>query len=187
MKKITTLMTMALICAAITLSCSKPKDGKDGASGPAGPKGDKGEQGPAGPQGVEGNAGVMMYTYGERTFYQAAQYNYPVNSVNPAKSLIYAYYLPSGSATWCFAPGIFLHGYEVRCYINPNSFNVSLFNYPAGTHHTAEVTWEEFRLVVVPIPDANITQLATAPASTSKGTLDYTNYAEVAKYYGLPE
>jgi hypothetical protein len=40
------------------------------------------------------------------------------------------------------------------------------------------ITFEAFRIIIVPIPESNIIA-KSAPA------VDFTNYAEVAKYYGL--
>jgi len=183
MKKIIQLSTMALICAAILFSCTKPKDGIDGKNGT------DGAPGAQGPQGTPGNAGVMMYTYGTKTFTSAAYYYYPA-TLDIDKYLIYAYYQTSASTTgWFFAQGLNINPlYEIVSYIYNYSFAVSLRNVPEnGSYYPNAVTWLGFRIVVVPIPDANITTLATAPASASKGALDYSNYAAVAKYYGLPQ
>jgi hypothetical protein len=56
-----------------------------------------------------------------------------------------------------------------------------LHNPGTTTLYPTKVTWYGFKILVVPIPAANITEVKGAPA------VDYSNYAEVAKYYGLPE
>ena len=185
MKKIIQLSTMALICAALLFSCTKPKDGIDGKNGKDGTDGAKGEQGP---QGTPGNAGVMMYTYGSRVINYGTYYNYPA-TLDIDKYLIYAYYKPYSGDPWRFAPGFNTSPlYQVVCYIYSTRLAVDLRNVPEnGSAYSTPTTWLGFRIVVVPIPDANITTLATAPASASKGALDYSNYAAVAKYYGLPQ
>ena len=107
MKKIIRFSTMALICAAILFSCTKPEDGKDGAQGPAGPAGPAGTNGTngatgatgaQGPVGEAGNAGVMMYTWGERSFTTyTAYYEIPITKEEAGKSLFYAYYTMSSA------------------------------------------------------------------------------------------
>ena len=63
---------------------------------------------------------------------------------------------------------------------------ISLYR-PNGSVYTTPVTWAAFRIIVVPIPANNITPLAaTLSAGSKSATLDYSNYNEVAKYYGLP-
>jgi len=202
MKKIIQFSTMALICAAILFSCSKPEDGKDGAQGPAGPAGPAGTNGtngatgpagpagpvgPVGPIGEAGNAGVIMYTYGSRTFDRSTTYSsIPLTREEAGKSLFYAYYTTSPTAGyWFTVPSINnASGYQiVSAFTLDDDDNwmceITLYNFPAGGLYTPDVTWAAFRVIVVPIPDANIFAKSAAP--------DYSNYAEVAKYYGLPE
>jgi hypothetical protein len=68
MKNFRLFATVLILGMAVLCSCSK-----DGAQGPQGEQGEQGvqgaqgEQGEQGVQGAQGNAGVMMYTYGERT------------------------------------------------------------------------------------------------------------------------
>jgi len=182
MKKIIQLSTMALICAAILFSCTKPEDGAQGPAGPAGPKGETGATG------ATGNAGVMMYSYGEREFTYATYYYYPA-TLDIDKYLVYAYYQTLSSPGWFFAQGLNISPrYEVVCYIYNYSFGISLRNVPEnGSYYPNTVTWEGFRIVVVPIPDANITTVAGAATASKGAAPDYSNYAEVAKYYGLPQ
>ena len=185
MKKIITFGTMMLLIASLTLQCSKPKDGIDGKNGKDGTNGAPGAQGP---QGTPGNAGVMMYTYGERTFPTFQNYIFPVTLAEASKSLIYAYFQPSELGAWFCAPGRCDTYYEVTTSINDERIAVRLINITTGADYNTPVTWSGFRIIVVPIPDSNITTLATAPATASKGAaVDYSNYAEVAKYYGLPQ
>ena len=183
-----------VVAAAMNSGCGKPDDGKDGAqgpagaTGPAGPAGPQGPQGPAGPTGEAGNAGVMAYTWGTKTFTTSTSYQFP-SEVSP-NSLFYAYYTPGGGTTgnveWYAIPGR-AQNYDIQGYVYrliPSaalSYNIQLYNVAATTAYTTPVTWSNFRVIVVPIPAGNITQMSVKPA------IDYSNYAEVAAYYGLPE
>ena len=194
----TILLSVALIC-----SCSKPDDGKDGATGPTGAQGPAGAtgatgatgaQGNQGPQGIAGNAGVTMYTYGSRTFTTNTIYEFPVHYNDVSNSLIYAYFRPAADNTWYPAPGLFAIIYEVSCFYAPKgSLETGITQAFIYLHkldrtpYTTPVTWAAFRIIVVPIPADNITTLAgTLGAGSKSAALDYSNYNEVAKYYGLP-
>jgi hypothetical protein len=50
----------------------------------------------------------------------------------------------------------------------------------SGKSYGKIVAWSKFKLIVVPIPAANIIARSIAP-------VDYSNYKEVARYYGLQE
>ena len=204
MKNLTQIATTILLSAALMCACSKPNDGKDGAkgeTGAAGAKGDKGdqgiqgEQGIPGPQGIEGiagNAGVMMYTFPSRTITGGrTEYSIPLGSAVTLNSLIYTYFYSGGS--WYSAPGLgdgAPPAYQVKVWYEYMSsttrVNVDLYTL-SGTLYTTSKTFNSFKVIVVPIPEGNRTQLASTGGSSSKGAgLDYSNYKEVAEYYGLP-
>ena len=194
MKTILKTATTILLSVALMCACSKPDDGKDGAKGDKGDKGDKGEQGATGPQGTPGNAGVTMYTYGSKTFTSSTNYVFPVPLDDVSNSQIYAYSRPQGGNSWYPVPGRYASYFEVDCFYAPNGnlqtgttiAIISLYK-PDGTSYTSPTTWTAFRIVVVPIPASNITPLAaTLGAGSKSAALDYSNYQEVAKYYGLP-
>ena len=202
------MLSIALLCA-----CSKPKDGIDGAKGETGQQGQQGQQGergergergetgatgaqgaqgergPAGatgaqgPQGIAGNAGVMMYTYGSETFDWATFYEIPITFAEVQKSLIYAYYLDLSFFVELWFPvpganGTYTSYFNLQFLDDNTIMNIRLYNYD-GTEYTTAVTWDAFRIIVVPIPEENI-------IARSAG-LDYSNYKEVAEYYGLPQ
>jgi hypothetical protein len=158
-------------------------DGQDGATGPQGPAG------PQGPQGIAGNAGVMMYQWGSRTFTTFTSYHsIPLTREAARKSLIYAYYANwSSLSAWYPVPGVSTPStYQVINYLEEDDYEnwvcgIMLHNYPAGGNYVTPVTWYGFRVIIVPIPNGNITQMSVKPS------IDYGNYAEVAAYYGLPE
>jgi len=186
-------LVIAALAVAAALNSCQPEDGKDGAQGPEGPQGERGVQGdrgPAGPEGLEGvagNAGVMMYIYGSRTIPALTgylTYSFPVAREVLEKSLVYAYYCVTGSVVWDPVPS--MQGlYQVNgsvTYGTPNStFAVYVQKQGTATAYGTAVTWNGFKIIVVPIPEGNIVQLSVKP------TIDYSNYAEVAAYYGLPE
>jgi len=139
----------------------------------------------------------MMYVWGENKFTGYTSYlNIPITKEEASKSLFYAYYTTSTSAflsneAWLPVPGVNNAGsanYEAIgiitvdyiTYLGTWKYDISLYSFPARTSLTTEVTWDSFRLVVVPIPDTNIFP-KSAPA------VDFNDYAAVAKYYGLPQ
>jgi len=182
----------ALAVAAALNSCGKPEDGKDGAPGETGPAG---PAGPAGPQGVAGNAGVMMYLYGTKTITTGStSYAIPITKAVADNSLIYAYYCSeytiSGTTytMWYPVPNVNT-SYETQGSIMYTSssdvvnYNIYLYSNGTSTLYTTSVTWVRFKIIVVPIPAGNITQMS----ADKKSGPDFSNYAEVMAYYGLPE
>ena len=191
MRNLTQIATAILLSAALMCACSKPNDGKDGAKGDKGETGATGATGPQGPQGIEGNAGVMMYTFGSRTFTTDTRYEFPVSFEEASNSVIYAYFRPNGTVAWVTAPGTHGSLYVIECFYEAKTSTmeacITLHEYD-GTLYPTAVTWAEFRIIVVPIPEDNIIEMASAGGSSSKGAaLDYSNYKEVAEYYGLPQ
>ena len=154
--------------------------GLQGEQGIQGIQGEQGIQGIQGIPGVAGNANVMMYTYGYKYIPVGdyADYIIPISFADAGKCLIYAYAL-SIYGYWYPIPGL-ANGFETRFVLvdeSPNTvINIYLYSIPATAVLTFPVEWNAFRIIVVPI--TNI---------IPKGAVDYSNYNEVAKYYGLPE
>ena len=184
--------TMLLLCFALAM-CSGDdgkdgKDGKDGAQGPAGP------EGPEGPQGVAGNEGVIMYTYGSATI-TTGMWAYLIPDImftDADKYLINGYYFITvgTSSSWIPVPGPG-HNllYTVQYLLTANltngkcMFGVGLLQNGTAIPYTTPTTFEKFRIITVPIPAGNI-----KPQSVrSNPPVDFSNYSEVAAYYGLPE
>ena len=194
MKTILKTATTILLSVALMCACSKPDDGKDGAKGDKGDKGEQGATGAQGPQGTPGNANVMMYTYGSKTITTSTTYEFPITFEEASNSQIYAYFISQGATAWRPAPGRLSIFYEVQCTYaskgdpQTGSMYASIFlhNFD-GTFYNTPVTWDAFRIIVVPIPADNIIEVAGTLGAGSKGAaLDYNNYEEVAAYYGLP-
>ena len=199
MKNLTQIATTILLSAALMCACSKPNDGKDGAkgeTGAAGAKGDKGdqgiqgEQGIPGPQGIEGNAGVMMYKWGERVVTGDAQYLIPILYEEIENYLINAYACIFGS--WIPIPAAAMGGFSIDYalfkYSNITCLSVYLTKPNGSDEYDSPVTFDAFRIIVVPIPEENITEYAGAGGTGSKGAaLDYSNYKEVTEDYGITE
>jgi hypothetical protein len=170
--------TTMLLCVAMLCACSDGKDGTDGAQGPAGP---------AGPKGVDGNAGVKMYVWNNVSIpIPDATASFLIPNITTAEERnrhqITAYY--SGPNHLIQVPHPVLWGCSVTSVITINAtgcwYTINLFN-ANGTPYSYSSTWQSFRIVVIPIPAGNITEVKGASA------VDFNNYAEVAKYYGLPE
>jgi len=163
-------------------------DGRDGTDGINGTDGKDGEQGP---QGIPGNNGAMMYVWGRRTFTSDTTYLFgPLNPDEVKNSLYYAYYVTNQSfSAWWPVPGVNsdIH-YQVAGVlalqdIENWGYPVRLYNFPAGGVYTTPVTWHAFRVIVVPIPDSNIYQKSAG----SVYPVDWSNYTEVAAYFGFPQ
>jgi hypothetical protein len=160
---------------------------KEGPEGKQGAKGDKGEQGI---QGIPGNAGAKMYVYGEKTTTTARfQYTIPIPFDEIKNCLIHAYFLDGGSTIWMPVPGTNnMMSFLTLCGLS-RAFEDTETDYivvlskisDASQAYYTSTTFKAFRIIVVPIPEANITEVKGA------APVDYSNYAEVAKYYGLPE
>ena len=172
---------IALLCAATVCSCGKDgadgKDGNDGTNGANGTNGEKGEQG------IPGNAGVKMYIWGERVVTGDTTYEIPIPYEEIENYLINAYACISGS--WIPVPLAAMDGisidYALWKYGNITYLIVYLTK-ADGSVYASPVTFDAFRVIVVPVPAENITQM-----SVKSSSVDYGNYAEVAAYYGLPE
>ena len=198
-KQLLQTATTMLLCMALMMSAcvkegpagergAKGEQGERGATGAQGAQGERGERGERGEQGIPGNAGVMMYVYGERTFTGVTEYSLPLTAEEIENSLIYAYYRQTIYDTWMFANGIGYGAvYEIQSSIYYNEddesymFNVFLHKYPGGGYYVNEITWQAFKIIVVPIPEGNIITRSAAPA------IDFSNYSEVAAYYGFGE
>ena len=189
--------SMMLLCTAILCSCGKDgADGKDGKDGKDGVDGTQGQQGPQGPAGIDGNAEVKMYTYGSATITTGLwAYIIPDMMFTEAeKHLFYAYYyLTVGdNAAWIPVPGIGPNlQYTVQSMLTAGLtdglcvMGIGLVtNTGSATYYTNPITFEKFRIIVIPIPEDNIIVASSAGSSRS---LDWSNYAEVAEYFGLPE
>ena len=140
--------------------------------------------GPAGPQGIPGNDGAMMYVYGSRKFTILTTYVFPVPIADVYKSITYAYF--RRGSYYMPVPGNYHdNSYTVSSFLafettTSTGLNINLTTGTSAPYDT-EVTWDEFRIILVPIPAGNITQMSVKPS------IYYGNYAEVAAYYGFPE
>ena len=176
--------TTMLLCIAMLMACSKPEKGEKGAKGDKGDQGATGPAGPAGvpgPQGIPGNAGVMMYVW-ETVPASTSERSFIIPDMDATKvknSNIYAYYL--SGMYWYPVPGIGAsRSYETRSYISrTGTYFVSALEVGTTTMLNPQPSWDAFRIIVVPIPEGNII--------TRSAAVDFNNYAEAAKYFGLPE
>jgi hypothetical protein len=128
-----------------------------------------------------------MFTYDSKTFTGWTEYEIPdIDEETLSNSLIYAYYKPeNNNFYWAPVTGIGWYGkYNIESWItfleDYYAYSVSLYNPGTITAYPTSVTWYGFKIIIVPIPADNITEVKGAP-------VDFSNYAEVAAYYGLPE
>jgi len=179
--------TTMLLCMALMISACT-KEGPEGEKGAKGDKGDKGDKGEQGIQGIPGNAGVKMYVYGSKTIVGNTSYDISVLTADEKNnSLMYAYFsAPEEPGTFLSVPGKGWNfatsaWYDVVGFIDKARSMYYIYLLKAdNTNYLETITWNEFRIIVVPIPAANIIT-RSAPA------VDYSNYSEVAAYYGFAE
>ena len=187
MKNLTRIATTILLGAALMCACSKGKDGRDGQDGGNGTNGINGEKGE---KGDPGNANVKMYKWGERTFTTFTTYEIPIPFEEIENYLIYAYaYLEIN--LWVPVP-VSVEAVSIDYVLGKNGNNTDLgviITLADGSDIWGNpITFDAFRVIAVPIPEENITEYAGAGGTGSKGAApDYSNYAEVAEYYGLPQ
>jgi hypothetical protein len=187
LRKVATGVACLAVCMVFS-TCGK--DGNDGVNGKDGIDGTQGIQG------IAGNAGVKMYVYGSKTFTADANYVIPnMTEEELDNSILYSYYYwgnnedASTIPSWYPAIGLGPYAdYEVRSSyfrIKPNVLvYIGLHDPGCSTKYATEVTWEAFKIIVVPIPEGNITEVKSA----GKGyPVDWSNYKEVVAYFGLPE
>ena len=162
------LMCVAMMCAC---KCKVCEDGEDGV------------QGAPGAQGIPGNAEVKMYTYGSKTSIydrpnNTLTYAIPLTAAALEKSHVYAYYKMVDSNDWF--PVVSNAIFNLLTHISGTNYIVSFYNADGGALPDP-VTFSAFKIIVVPIPDENITEVKSAVS------IDFGNYSEVAAYYGLSE
>ena len=169
-----------LVCIAMmgACKCRVCEDGIDGVDGAQGA------------QGIPGNADTKMYTYGSKTsvlsIYINSDLGYADNSITytiplSVKTLenshVYAYYQIIDSQDWYLVVSNAM--FNLVTYISGSDYIVSFFTEEWVLQ--TPVVLSAFKIIVVPIPDENITEVKNAVS------IDFGNYSEVAAYYGLPE
>lgn len=146
----------------------------------------KGDTGPAGPM---GNANVKMFTFGEKAFTGAA--NYDMLGLTKGfidSSLVLVYYTPSNEVqtSWYPCPGVGSGGlYETRYLlyqssVNPEKWTVSLRTMkPDGSGpYTTSTTFTRARVIFAP----------ASSIQAGRGTpLDLNDYNAVKIFYNLPD
>jgi hypothetical protein len=172
------LMCIAMMGACQCKSCKDGIDGEDG------------------PQGIPGNAGVRMYTYGSKTSIlnmingqifesNTLTYAIPLSAEVVGKSAVYAYYkteadVKNGINDWYLVAGNIFWNIKTVSKLSGSNYIVSFFD-DDGTPYPQTLSFGAFKIIVVPVPDENITEVKSAVS------IDFGNYGEVAAYYGLPE
>jgi hypothetical protein len=187
LRKVATGVACLAVCMVFSTCGKDGNDGRDGRDGKDGTNGINGIDGAQGTQGIPGNAGVKMYVWGSTTIEGCAAFDIPNITPSEVKnSLICAYFSTDGNY-WVAVPRPYQGTYAVTCMHEPKptlcTFHVCLRDADV-TEYSTPVTWSAFRIIVVPIPEGNITEVK----SVGKGyPVDWSNYKEVAAYFGLPE
>jgi hypothetical protein len=196
-----------LIVYAITLaivSFTSCKKGDTGPAGPAGPAGAAGPTGPAGaagaqgPTGVSGNANVMQYIYAPvdaNNNFTGLDLTGVAPTANYLALVLYAPHDTLGKCAWF----MYLNKQGVY-YAIPGAGvgDSSTYSFSFGYYVTDSALFVVSRptgigeiydaIKLVRILISNISPNSTQGGSGRRGLpdIDFKNYAEVKKYYGLP-
>jgi len=198
LRKVAAIVACLAVCMVFS-NCGKDgvdgkdgRDGKDGingvngVNGTDGINGTNGTNGAQGPQGIPGNAGVMMYVWNDVEITERKDFIVPNITITHDKQII-AYYSDEYGTLFSVPHPKGFAGYGVWTVIagNGSSCVLQVFMLDVdGTPYLTPVTWTTFRIIVVPIPEGNIVEVKSA----GKGyPVDWSNYKEVAAYFGLPE
>ncbi|WP_084118487.1 collagen-like protein [Aquiflexum balticum] len=155
--------------------------GATGATGAQGPAGPTGPAGPAGPQGVQGEPGqsnVRLYTFPGHNYGVSASYFVSIPAIGPQVDahLFFVYLVDTSVNVKYPIPGQGISGNSTyRVWWLSIGSNVSV-----RTQRSAGPgeNYGEVRVITIPITQMPSGRL-NAPA------LDFNNYDEVVKYYGL--
>ncbi len=166
--KIATILFIGAI--ALFASCKKST------TGPTGPAG------ATGATGAQGNANVKIYNYGITTFSSSsilARFAPAGLTAQKIDSSLILVYYSEGAGQWNMANGLGPGGsYATIQYTEPSdtSVNVYLQDSDGSNYSGSGVTWQKVRVVIAPTGSV-----------FRKAELDYSNYAEVAKYYNIKD
>ncbi len=151
-------------------------------------KAEKGATGPAGANGANGtngNANVKLFYYGKDSI-TTTRTTFSFNLSDPSitqnlmdSSAVLCYHQSSGF--WYSSPGLGWGGtYQTRVY----TYNYSLptlhfevYNPDASAYSGSKVIISKFKIIVIPSSDYK---------GSRKKPVDFNNYEETMKYYGLP-
>jgi hypothetical protein len=178
--KISKLLFMLLIIAAIGASCKK--EGPAGPAGPAGTNGTNGANGTDGTNGTNGNANVTVYGFSGTTFTSAVpgiDLSLPLSVGMVDSSLILPYYSLYG---YWYQVGVigYATNFTSRYYIDPGitpdttDLRIIIMDVDATPYSGANITCDSIRVFVIP---ANIFR------SAGHQNIDFTDYNEVSAYY----
>jgi hypothetical protein len=165
--KIATILFIGAI--ALFASCKKST------TGPTGPAG------ATGATGAQGNANVKIYNYGSTTlsspYFDAKFIPAGLTAQKIDSSLVLVYYSES-AGQWNMANGLGPGGfYATIQYTDPTPYvSVYLQDADGSSYSGGTVTWQKVRVVIAPTGSV---------FRTAK--IDYSNYAEVAKYFNIKD
>lgn len=173
------LMMSSLVCSSLVFQSCKSGSGEVGPQGEKGDKGDKGDTGATGATGATGNANVIQITFGSRT-HEGTEINYALTGVSLEvlnRSAYFTYVNPGGSAFWYSLPGTTVGGSrEYRTYVSRDMATPRLYiNRVSGS---AGEVFASTRVIIIP---------ASNLINGRRPSIDFNNYEQVRKYYGLPE
>jgi hypothetical protein len=187
MKTITRIFAMLAVMSAVIFmdACKAEKGevgpigatGAVGAVGAVGATGAKGDKGDTGATGATGNANVVQISYGSKTHTGLdLQYIIPASITKATldNSAYFVYVSNSGNNTY-YLPGWFTGGansYRTYTYTATNSIFVSRVSGSGSDVFTTT------RIIIIPANDLR---------TGRKATIDYNDYEEVKKYYGLKD
>lgn len=194
MKTYLRVVANVLVAGCVAISACQSMEGPEGPQGPAGPAGAtgaKGDKGDTGAKGADGTANVQQINYTGRSHEGQADLLLPlpqaINRDVVEKSAFYVYVkqsVPKGNGEedsyWFAIPGETLKGNAYVHFISPgnNQTLAGVFLRRTVTFQAGNEYFEAIRVVVV---------TANAVSNGRRAAIDYSNYEEVRKAYGLPE
>ena len=164
--------------------------GPQGSQGPIGPQGVQGEKGDKGDKGATGDIGVQQITYTDKRNDLPNDLLLPLpdtmSTSTIEKSMFYVYVKQTqtingvSNSYWFPIPGEILNGNRYTFYIHPGNATTKggVFLRRTVNFQDGGDTFQVVRVLIIP---------ASMEINARRAAVDFSNYEEVRKTFGLPE
>jgi hypothetical protein len=178
--KTTRIILLYLMTLGTFSACEKSETGPQGTQGPTGPQGSQGPTGPQGPAGPTAKYYDFTLTFGTTT--TISTHNMPSGSMYGKITFVY---LDKSYKDWVMlpyyenSPGYVPVNYIAICdeILEKITCRTDRGDNQSGSPWAVNNVQRSFRAVVI----------EASPGRTSNSPVNYSNYQEVKKYYGLPD
>lgn len=180
-------LSLLLTITVFLIACK----GEQGDIGPAGPTGATGSAGPAGSNGIngkDGNANVTPLNFGSKTHSNTdllLSLPATITTSEIDKSFFYVYVKQTlkttnggTSAFWFSVPGEIGNGNEYAFYVSTGASNNGIYLRRVVNFASGNDTFDAVRVVIIP---------ANNIINGRFNSLDFTNYVQVKKAFGLAD